>query len=49
MDIESLMKKLLGDTVWVDLKSDLNIEYKPSKNQLEKDSEYFSYSAGDFA
>jgi hypothetical protein len=32
MDIESLMKKLLGDTVWADLKSDLNIEYKPSKN-----------------
>lgn len=49
MDIESLMKKLLGDTVWADLKSDLNIQYKPSKNQLEKDSEYFSYSAGDFA
>lgn len=49
MDIESLMRKLLGDTVWADLKSDLNIEYKPSKNQLEKDSEYFSYSAGDFA
>lgn len=49
MDIESLMRKLLGDTVWTDLKSDLNIEYKPSKNQLEKDSEYFSYSAGDFA
>lgn len=49
MDIESLMKKLLGDTVWADLKSDLNIEYKPSKNQLKKDSEYFSYSAGDFA
>lgn len=49
MDIESLMNKLLGDTVWADLKSDLNIEYKPSKNQLEKDSEYFSYSAGDFA
>lgn len=49
MDIESLMRKLLGDTVWTDLKSDLNIEYKPGKNQLEKDSEYFSYSAGDFA
>ena len=49
MDIESLMRKLLGDTVWADLKSDLNIEYKPSKNQLEKDSEYFSYYAGDFA
>lgn len=49
MDIESLMKKLLGDTVWADLKSDLNIEYKPNKNQLDKDSEYFSYSAGDFA
>lgn len=49
MDIESLMKKLLGDTVWADLKSDLDIAYKPSKNQLEKDSEYFSYSAGDFA
>ena len=49
MDIESLIKKLLGDTVWADLKSDLDIAYKPSKNQLEKDSEYFSYSAGDFA
>lgn len=49
MDIESLMRKLLGDTVWADLKSDLNIKYKPGKNQLEKDSEYFSYSAGDFA
>lgn len=49
MDIESLIKKLLGDTVWTDLKSDLDIAYKPSKNQLEKDSEYFSYSAGDFA
>lgn len=49
MDIESLMRKLLGDTVWTDLKSDLDIAYKPSKNQLEKDSEYFSYSAGDFA
>jgi hypothetical protein len=32
MDIESLMRKLLGDTVWTDLKSDLNIEYKPGKN-----------------
>ena len=31
MDIESLMRKLLGDTVWTNLKSDLNIEYKPSK------------------
>ncbi len=49
MDIESLMRKLLGDTVWADLKSDLDIAYKPGKNQLEKDSEYFSYSAGDFA
>lgn len=49
MDIESLMRKLLGDTFWTDLKSDLNIEYKPGKNQLEKDSKYFSYSAGDFA
>lgn len=49
MDIESLMRKLLGDTVWTDLKSDLDIAYKPSKNQLEKDSEYFNYSAGDFA
>lgn len=49
MDIESLMRKLLGDTVWADLKSDLDIAYKPSKNQLEKDSEYFDYKAGDFA
>lgn len=49
MDIEFLMRKLLGDTIWNDLKSDLDIAYKPSKNQLEKDSEYFSYSAGDFA
>lgn len=49
MDIESLMRKLLRDTIWADLKSDLDIAYKSSKNQLEKDSEYFSYSAGDFA
>nr|DAO31109.1 MAG TPA: hypothetical protein [Crassvirales sp.] len=32
MDIESLMRKLLGDTIWTDLKSDLDIAYKPSKN-----------------
>lgn len=49
MDIESLMKQLLGDKTWIDLKSDLDIKYKENTNQLEKDSEYFSYKAGKFA
>lgn len=49
MDIESLMKKLLGDKTWIDLKSDLDLKYKENTNQLEKDSEYFSYRAGKFA
>lgn len=49
MDIESLMKKLLGDKTWIDLKSDLDLKYKENTNQLEKDSEYFSYKAGKFA
>ena len=49
MDIESLMRKLLGDTVWADLKSDLDIDYNPNTNQLVKSSEYFDYKAGDFA
>lgn len=49
MDIESLMKKLLGDTVWEDLKSDLDIEYNPNTNQLVKDSQYFDYKANEFA
>lgn len=49
MDIESLMKKLLGDQTWADFKSDLDIKYIPSSNQLEKDSEYFDYKANDFA
>lgn len=49
MDIESLMKQLLGDKTWIDLKSDLDLKYKENTNQLEKDSEYFSYKAGKFA
>ena len=49
MDIESLMKQLLGDKTWIDLKSDLDLKYKENINQLEKDSEYFSYKAGKFA
>lgn len=49
MDIESLMKKLLGDQTWADFKSDLDTKYIPSSNQLEKDSEYFDYKANDFA
>lgn len=49
MDIESLMRKLLGDKTWIDLKSDLDLKYKEDTNQLEKDSEYFSYKAGKFA
>lgn len=49
MDIESLMKQLLGDKTWIDLKSDLDLKYKENTNQLEKDSEYFSYRAGKFA
>ena len=48
-DIESLMKQLLGDKTWIDLKSDLDLKYKENTNQLEKDSEYFSYKAGKFA
>ena len=48
-DIESLMKQLLGDKTWIDLKSDLDLKYKKNTNQLEKDSEYFSYKAGKFA
>lgn len=49
IDIESLMKQLLGDKTWIDLKSDLDLKYKENTNQLEKDSEYFSYKAGKFA
>lgn len=49
MDIESLMRKLLGDKTWINLKSDLDLKYKEDTNQLEKDSEYFSYKAGKFA
>lgn len=49
IDIESLMKQLLGDKTWIDLKSDLDLKYKKNTNQLEKDSEYFSYKAGKFA
>lgn len=49
MDIESLMKQLLGDKTWIDLKSDFDLKYKENTNQLEKDSEYFSYKAGKFA
>ena len=48
-DIESLMKQLLGDKTWINLKSDLDLKYKENTNQLEKDSEYFSYKAGKFA
>jgi hypothetical protein len=32
MDIESLMKQLLGDKTWIDLKSDLDIKYKENTN-----------------
>lgn len=49
MDLETLMKKLLGDQVWADFKSDLDIDYNQSTNGLAKDSEYFTYEANDFA
>ena len=49
MDIESLMRKLLGDQTWADFKSDLNLKYNEDTNQLEKDSQYFDYKADKFA
>lgn len=48
MDIETLMRKLLGDDIWLDFKSDLNIKVNSKTGVPEKESKFFDIWGDDF-